>query len=130
VVTFVTVPTLPVRCPINLCGFSTNMDTKGNSPSNIATFTRKWIRRVCVFVLLLLFLITTAARVRSYLMVRKIQAVLHGLSDVRVDQTTEEQLTKSVPYLSKITWFQGSRTTYRFEISTENDPRTLALAAY
>jgi hypothetical protein len=106
------------------------MDTKGNSPSNIATFTRKWIRRVCVFVLLLLFLITTAARVRSYLMVRKIQAVLHGLSDVRVDQTTEEQLTKSVPYLSKITWFQGSRTTYRFEISTENDPRTLALAAY
>lgn len=63
-------------------------------------------------------------------MVRKIQAVLHGLSDVRVDQTTEEQLTKGVPYLSKTAWFYVSRTAYRVEISTESDPRMLALAAY
>lgn len=31
-------------------------------------------------------------------MVREIQAVLQGLSEIRLDQTTEEQMTRMVPY--------------------------------
>jgi hypothetical protein len=65
----------------------------------VATLAGCWARRVYVAVVLLFICLTTTARLRSYLMVRKIQAVLHGLADIRIDQTTEEQLLKTVPYL-------------------------------
>jgi len=61
----------------------------------------RWVRRSYVAVLLLLLLLTTAARLRSYLTARKIQAVLHGLAEIRIDQTTEEQLLRTVPYLTR-----------------------------
>ena len=34
--------------------------------------------------------ISTASRLRAYFMARKIEAVLHGLSEIRLDETTEE----------------------------------------
>jgi len=68
-----------------------------------STLAARWARRTYVVILFSLLLITTAARLRSYFMARKIQAVLHGLADIRLDQTTEEQLTKMVPYLTKKT---------------------------
>ena len=37
-------------------------------------------------------------------MTRKIEAVLHGLSEIRLDQTPEEQMTKMVPYLTEKDW--------------------------
>jgi hypothetical protein len=71
--------------------------------------TGRWARRICVALLVFLLGLTTAARLRSYLMVRKIQAVLHGLQQILVDQTTEEQLLRRVPYLtrSEHEWKQG-----------------------
>ena len=45
-------------------------------------------------------------------MTRKIEAVLHGLSEMRLDQTTEEQMTKMVPYLSEREW-KGNGFSYR-----------------
>jgi hypothetical protein len=56
-------------------------------------------RRFCLAALLLLFIFTTGVRIRSVVLTRRISAVLSGLAQVRVDQTTEGQLLKSVPDL-------------------------------
>lgn len=58
-------------------------------------------RRFYTGVLLLTQCVTATARLRSYLMGRKIQAVLRGLAEIRVDQTTEEQLIRTMPYLKR-----------------------------
>jgi len=58
-------------------------------------------RRVYASILLLLLCLTFGAHLRSYLMTRKIQAVLRGLAEIRVDETTEEQLTRTMPYLKR-----------------------------
>lgn len=123
VIAVVTVPNATSRCPINL-----SMSANGNRSSRVKAIW--WVRRICFSILVLVLLIGTIAHLRSYLMVRRIQAVLRGLSEVRIDQTTDEQLTTTVPYLSKIAWFRGRRTGYRIEISNESDPRMLALAVY
>ena len=60
-----------------------------------------WARRIYLSAFLLALCFTTVARVRGYLMARPIQAVLHGLSQIQVDQTTEEQRLKTVPYLKR-----------------------------
>jgi len=67
----------------------------------VRTLTGPWARRTYVAIVLFLLCLTAAARVHSYLAARKIQAVLHGLAEMRVDQTTEEQLLKTVPYLTQ-----------------------------
>jgi len=72
---------------------------------------------------LLLLLISTAARLSVYFTTRKIEAVLHGLSEIRLDQTTEEQMTKVVPYLTEKDW-KGNDFSYRsyyVHISNESD---------
>jgi hypothetical protein len=56
-------------------------------------------RRLYFALVLLLVLFSGCLRVRSFLLTRRIHAVLSGLAQVRVDQTTEEQLLKTVPYL-------------------------------
>lgn len=95
------------------------------------TLTGRWGRRVCAAILLLL-LATTAARLRLYVMTRKIQAVLHGLAAVRLDQTSEEQLTETVPYLTEKDWKVGgtSGRGYYVHISNESDrvPRAIVIA--
>jgi hypothetical protein len=56
-------------------------------------------------------------------MTRKIEAVLHGLSEIHLDRTTEEQMTKMVPYLTERDW-EGSGFWYRsyyVHISNESD---------
>jgi hypothetical protein len=61
--------------------------------------TGRLARRVYLGLLLLPVIFTAGVRIRSVLLTRKIHAVLSGLEQVRVDQTTEEQLLKTVPYL-------------------------------
>jgi len=94
--------------------------------------TGRWARRIYVTVLALLLLITTAARLRSYFMARRIEAVLHGLAQIRLDQTTEEQMTKMVPYLVKKDWKAGGipHRGYYVHISNESDrlPRVIGVA--
>ena len=86
------------------------------------------IARRCYFVVFLLaLLLTTALRVRSYLMARKIQSVLRGLADVQIDQTSEQQLLKMVTHLKAGSeWKVGSVTQhgYYVTISNENDGLT------
>src|SRR6266403_3997790 len=95
------------------------------------TLTGRWARRIYLAILFLLFLVTTATRLRSYFMARRIEDVLHGLSEIRLDQTTEEQMTKMVPYLTRKDWNAGgiSHRNYYVQISNESDrlPRVFAL---
>ncbi|MGA9963629.1 MAG: hypothetical protein WBQ10_00355 [Terriglobales bacterium] len=85
--------------------------------------TGRWATRVYVAMLLFTLLLTTTVRLRSYFMARKIQTVLRGLGEIRVDQTTEEQLTKMVPYLSQKDWKVGGnwRRGFYVHISNESD---------
>jgi hypothetical protein len=98
----------------------------------IRKLTGRWSRRICLSILALFLITTTLVRLRSYFMTRKIQAVLHGLAQIRIDQTTEEELKKTVPYLTKYEWAAGgqSRRGYFVKISTESDARVLGLIAY
>ncbi|MGH9740722.1 MAG: hypothetical protein ACRD51_00035, partial [Candidatus Acidiferrum sp.] len=50
----------------------------------------------------ILLVLAIAPRLNEYLMARKFQAVLAGLQNVRVDETTEEDLERSVPYLKLV----------------------------
>ncbi len=84
----------------------------------------RWARRIYATTLCLLLLITTTARFRSYLMVRKMQAVLHGLTEIRLGQTTEEQMTKMVPYLTKKEWNAKGISHRGFYVHISNESAT------
>ena len=82
-------------------------------------------RRFYAAVLLLTLCLTATARLHSYLIARKIQAVLRGLAEIRVGQTTEEQLMRTMPYLKRSDrdWKVGDSVEHwRYtEISNESD---------
>src|SRR6267154_580323 len=71
------------------------------------TVSGRWDRRVSLVILLLLVIISTATRLRTYFLTRKIEAVLQGLSEIRLDQTTEEQMTKMLPNFTERDWKAG-----------------------
>jgi hypothetical protein len=71
------------------------------------TLTGRRARRTYLVTVFLLSPIAASAWLRAYIMTRKIQAVLHGLAEIRLDQTTEEQLMKMVPYLTRKDWKVG-----------------------
>jgi hypothetical protein len=110
------------------------METKTHFPFVrwiVRTPTGRWAWRINAAILLLLLLVTAAVRVRSYLMGREIRAVLHGLAEIRVDQTTEEQLMKTVPSLTQRDWVTGgiSHRGFYVHISNESDrlPRIIVV---
>jgi len=85
-------------------------------------FAAQWARRVCVALLFLLLLVTVAGRLRSFVLARKIEAVLRGLAEIRLDQTTEEQLTRTVPYLARKDWTdQSGALHHRFGVHISNE---------
>lgn len=96
------------------------------------SLTGRWARRIYLVLLIILLLATTAARLRSYLMARKIQAVLRGLAEIRLDQTTEQELANMVPYLTRKEWSRNGslHRTYWVQISNESDrlPQILSAA--
>lgn len=81
-------------------------------------------RRVYLALFLLLLALSIGVRARSYLLTRRIYAVLSGLDRLRVDATTEEQVLRNVPYLvlDKNTP-PGAKRYYRAEISNLDDRR-------
>ena len=78
-------------------------------------------RRIYLALVLSLIIFSMGVRFRSYLLTRKVQAVLSGLAKVRVDQTTEQQLLETVPGLVKVGRYQQDGSTaersYHVEIS-------------
>jgi hypothetical protein len=98
----------------------------------VTTLTGRWARRIYIAIVLFVLLLTTAVRLREYFIARKIQAVLRGLAEIRIDQTTEEELKKIVPYLTEKDWRAGDtvRRGFYATISNETDPRVFGLAPY
>jgi hypothetical protein len=87
----------------------------------VKTLSGRWARRVFLTILLLLMVISTASRLRAYLLARKIEAVLHGLSVIRLDETTEEELRKMIPFLTEKDW-KGPDFSYRsYYVHISND---------
>jgi hypothetical protein len=63
------------------------------------TLTGRTARRVYMVLIIVLAILSSAFRVRSYILTRKMHAVIAGLSKVRIDQTTEDEVVRVVPYL-------------------------------
>jgi hypothetical protein len=87
----------------------------------------RWLGWSVVGILLCLLVLTSVVRLRTYFMTRKIQAVLHGLAQIQIDQTTEEQALKTVPYLTQSKW---QHSYYVVEISNEPDRFSAFLIGY
>jgi hypothetical protein len=86
--------------------------------------TGRSARTTYLVVFALVLVMTTVFRVRSYLMTRKIQSVLRGLAELRIDQTSEEQLLKIVPHLAQTgkEWrVESNQHGYYATISNESD---------
>ena len=82
-------------------------------------------RRFGIVLLVALAGLSGGIRVRSYLLTRKIQAVLVGLQQLKVDTTKEEELLRTVPYLVREPFErrEGLHLTryYRSALSNEDD---------
>jgi hypothetical protein len=62
-------------------------------------FTSAFARRIYLAVVILVFAVTAPARLRTYVRTRRIHAALNGLQRLQIDQTTEDELLRTVPYL-------------------------------
>lgn len=91
----------------------------------VKTVSGRWTRRISLVILLLLLIIPTAIRLRTYFVTRKIEAVLHGLSQIRLDQTTEEQMTKMVPYLIERDWEASGFSYHSYYVHISNETNGL-----
>jgi hypothetical protein len=67
--------------------------------SSLAVCSGRWARRVYMILFLICISLSAVLRFRTYFLTRRIQVVLAGLAQVRLDQTTEDQLLKAVPSL-------------------------------
>jgi len=65
------------------------------------SLTGRIARRVYLSIVLLLLIASTTARVYTIVLTRRIYAVLSSLERLRIDQTTETELVKTVPYLNR-----------------------------
>jgi hypothetical protein len=61
--------------------------------------TGRLARRLYLCIILFLLVVSTVVRARTYLMTRRIQSVISGLSKLRVDESVEEEVLRTVPYL-------------------------------
>ncbi|HEX8879615.1 MAG TPA: hypothetical protein VF749_06270 [Candidatus Acidoferrum sp.] len=69
------------------------------------------LRRVCITLLLLIVGARTATGIYSLVLTHRVQAVITGLAKLRIDETTEEELSSVVPYLVRSEWdWQVKRT--------------------
>jgi hypothetical protein len=56
-------------------------------------------RRVYLAIVLVLLLATTEIRIHTYILTHRIEAVISGLSKLQIDETTEDEVLRTVPYL-------------------------------
>lgn len=83
------------------------------------------VRRVTIVLLLIFISLSAVLRCRTYLLTRRIQAVLAGLAQVRINQTTEGQLLKAVPSLTRYghdtQYGEGVERLYHVTISNDGE---------
>jgi hypothetical protein len=68
------------------------------------SLTGRIARRVCVVLLLALLTTSAAARIHTFVLTRRIEAVIAGLSKLQIDRSTEEDVKRTVPYLVRWEW--------------------------
>jgi hypothetical protein len=97
---------------------------KSRFPATRWLLANRWSRRIFLALFLIVALVVGGAHLSMYWMARKTQAVLHGLKAVRIDETSESQLTDLVPYLTKREWTQAgvSHRGYFARISNDWEP--------
>jgi|SRR5271157_466738 len=92
---------------------------------------RRALRLCLALPLLAVLLLTAGLRVHSYLLTRKIQAVLSGLERLREDQTSEQELLKTVPYLVRHSFVRdtssGKERFYYYYVRVSNEDEILWL---
>jgi hypothetical protein len=64
------------------------------------------IRLTPIIIVLFLVAFAVAAHIYSFTLTRRIHAVLNGLEQLKIDQTTEEEMLRAVPYLDR---YNGTR---------------------
>jgi hypothetical protein len=88
-------------------------------------FTGRPARRIYLALFLLLLCVPTVPRIRNAYRAWKFRKVLAGLERVKVDQTTEAELVKLVPYLSRRPSYKLAdrtvETWYAVEFSNESN---------
>jgi len=89
--------------------------------------TGRRARRFCLALLLLLVALSGVIQVRSYLLAGRIQVMLSGLEQVRIDATTEAQLLKTLPHLIRnprdLRFGAHVHRGYEVNLSNEDDMR-------
>ena len=112
-----------------LCAKDDPSETVAICRSTRAACDGRRARLVGFILLLALVGLSTGIRVRSYLLTRRIQAVLAGLQQLKVDTTTEEELARTVPYLVREAYERREGTHllryYQAAVSNEKDYRWL-----
>lgn len=69
------------------------------------------LRRFCITFLLVIVSVATVTRIYSFVLTQRFQAVITGLSKLRIGETTEEELRRVVPNLVRSEWdWQVKRT--------------------
>ncbi len=59
-----------------------------------------WIaRRIYLAIFALMLAASAAVRIRTFVLTRKMHAVIQGLSKLRIDETSEDEVLRTVPYL-------------------------------
>jgi hypothetical protein len=76
--------------------------------------TRRKARWVYATIASLLFVATTVVRVHTFILTNKIHAVIAGLSRLHIDETTEEEVLRTVPYLDHGEWHRLVNTNAEF----------------
>ncbi len=93
---------------------------------------RRALRLYLALPLLAVLLLTAGLRVHTYLLTRKIQAVLSGLERLRVDQTSEQELLKTVPYVVRRSFERhtssGTERFYYYYVRVSNEDEILWLS--
>jgi len=70
----------------------------------LRTFTGRIARRVYLVLVLALLAISTAARIYTLVLTRRMEAVIAGLSKLQIDKSTEEDVKRTVPYVMRWQW--------------------------
>jgi len=68
------------------------------------TLTGRSARRTYLLLVVVLIATSAASRIYMFVLTRRMQAVIVGLSKLRIDQSTEEEVARSVPQLARSQW--------------------------
>ncbi len=67
-------------------------------------FTGRTARRVYLVLMFALLVTSAAARIYTFVLTRRMEAVVAGLSKLQIDESTEEDVRRTVPYLVRSQW--------------------------